>query len=190
VESIYRLIFYVFVMLAGRFFSQRQRHTDRSLVFQSQAIAKDWTALLTALSTAVAIALPVLEASLRGNNITNVWAAMAGIAMILAGWGVAYLANRAIGASWSATIDKTQEQRLATSGMYSVVRHPLYLSGLCILAGTNIYFGSSWAWLGALAALIIISVRVPIEERLLLERFGQEYIDYQKRTKAILPWIF
>lgn len=75
-----------------------------------------------------------------------------------------------------------------TTGVYSVVRHPLYLSGILVLTGTNIYFESSWAWLGALPALALL-IHVPIEERRLVERFGQEYIAYKKRTKAILPWI-
>jgi hypothetical protein len=52
--------------------------------------------------------------------------------------------------------------------------------GLFILIGTNIYFVSSWAWISLLLALVVILIRVPIEERYLVERFGQEYIAYQK----------
>jgi protein-S-isoprenylcysteine O-methyltransferase Ste14 len=73
--------------------------------------------------------------------------------------------------------------------VYSTIRHPLYLSGLLILVGTNIYFASSWGWVGVLPALIVILIRVPLEERYLVDRFGQEYIAYQKRSKVILPWI-
>jgi len=185
----YALVAYVIVMLVGRFISQRQRKTKRSLLSQSQTITKDWTALLIALSAAVAIALPILEATLRETTILNMYTTLTGLAIILLGWGVAYIANHAIRESWSSTIDKTEEQNLITAGVYSLIRHPLYLSGLLILAGTNIYFGSSWAWFGVLLALIVILIRVPIEERQLVGRFCQEYMAYQKRTKAILPWI-
>jgi protein-S-isoprenylcysteine O-methyltransferase Ste14 len=185
----YSLAVYVIVMLIGRFISQRQRKSKHSLLSQSRAITKDWTASFVALSAAVAIALPVLEATMRETTISNVYTSLVGLAIIIVGWGVDYVANRTIGESWSPTIDKTKEQDLVTSGVYAVIRHPLYLSGLLILAGTNIYFGSSWSWFGALLALIVILIRVPIEERRLVERFGQEYIAYQKRTKAILPWI-
>ncbi len=185
----YSLAVYVIVMLIGRFISQRQRKAKRSLLFQSRAITKDWTALLAALSAAVAIALPIVEATLRETTVSNMYITLAGLAVVLVGWSMAYAANRTIGESWSPTVDKTEEQNLVISGVYSVVRHPLYLSGLLVLAGTNIYFESSWAWIGALLALIVILIRVPIEERLLVERFGQKYIAYKKRTKAILPWI-
>lgn len=180
---------YVLVMLAGRLLSLRQRKTKRSLAMQSQTIAGDWTALLVALSAAMAIALPVLEAALRQTATVNISAALAGLAIILVGWGVAYVANRAIGDSWSPVVGKTQEQHLVTSGVYSAIRHPLYLSGLLIVAGSNIYFASTWAWLGALIVLIAIFIRLPIEEQRLVERFGQAYIDYQKQTRAIFPWI-
>jgi protein-S-isoprenylcysteine O-methyltransferase Ste14 len=185
----YSLAAYIVVTLTGRFISQRQRKAKRSLLSQGRAVAKDPTALLTALSAAVAIAIPIIEATLRETTISNVYTILAGLAVVLLGWGVAYVANRAISESWSPTIDKTKEQNLVASGVYSVVRHPLYLSGILVLTGTNIYFESSWAWLGALPALIALLVRVPIEERRLVERFGQEYIAYKKRTRAILPWI-
>jgi protein-S-isoprenylcysteine O-methyltransferase Ste14 len=185
----YELIAYVVVMLTCRLISQRQRKTTPSLLSQSQAIARDWTALLATLSAAAGIALPIIETTLRETTVVNLCMILAGLAFILTGWGVAYAANSAIGESWSPSIDKTTEQRLITSGVYALVRHPLYLSGLLILAGTNVYFRSSWAWLGALLALVVTLIRVPIEERRLVERFDQQYIAYQRQTKAILPWI-
>jgi len=185
----YTLAAYVIVMLIGRFISQSQRNTKHSLIFQSRAITKDWTALLTALSAALAIGLPIFEATLRENSYLEYLHVLAGLVIILMGYGVAYAANRAIGKNWSPIIDKTKEQNLVTTGMYSIIRHPLYLSSLLILAGSNIYFKSSWAWVGTLLALIVILIRLPIEERRLVERFGQEYIAYQNRTRAILPWI-
>ncbi|HHX51439.1 MAG TPA: isoprenylcysteine carboxylmethyltransferase family protein, partial [Clostridia bacterium] len=87
-------------------------------------------------------------------------------------------------------IEKREDQKLITSGIYGMVRHPLYLSGLLILAGTNIYFGSKWAWVGTVAAMVIILVRIPLEEKKLIKRFSQEYISYRRHTKRILPWIF
>ncbi|MDD2218381.1 MAG: hypothetical protein PHX63_08145 [Eubacteriales bacterium] len=38
--------------------------------------------------------------------------------------------------------------------------------------------------------LVGILYRISIEEKKLIERFGEEYIDYRRQTKAILPWIF
>ncbi len=185
----YELTAFVIVMLTCRFISQRQRKIKPSLLSQSRAITRDWTALLVALSAAVAIALPIIETTLRETTVVNMCTILSGLAFILTGWGVAYAANSAIGESWSPAINKTKEQKLVTSGVYAFIRHPLYLSGILILAGTNIYFRSSWAWFGTLLALVVTLIRVSIEERQLVERFGQQYIAYQRQTEAILPWI-
>ena len=186
---VWLLVIYVIVVLIGRAIAQTQRRPKRSLLSHRRAIITDWTVFPIALAAAVATALPVLEATLRETVVWNVYAAFGGLAVIAAGWGVAYAANRVIGENWSPTIDKTEEQNLVTSDVYSVVRHPLYLSGLLVLIGTNIYFASTWAWAGTALVLIAMLIRVPVEERRLVERFGEEYRAYRKRTKAILPWI-
>ena len=189
IERTYALVGYVVVMLAGRLVAHRQRRTRGSVLAQSRAAVRDWTALLTAFSTAIAIALPVLEAALGETAVSNTYMILAGLMIIAAGWGVAYVANRAIGENWSPTIDKDEGQKLITSGVYSLIRHPLYLSGLLVVVGTNVYFESSWAWLGALAASVAVLLRLPLEERRLVERFGKAYTVYQKRTRAVLPWL-
>jgi protein-S-isoprenylcysteine O-methyltransferase Ste14 len=113
-----------------------------------------------------------------------------GLMMIIFGALCGYLANREIAENWSPIIEKSPTQRLITSGIYGVVRHPLYSSGLLILAGTNTYFGSQWSWLGTIIVLAGILCRIPLEEKKLIDRFGLEYITYRQQTKAILPWIF
>ncbi len=188
--QIYPIAIYVVVTIVGRFISQGQRKPRHSLQLQSREILKDWTAILVALSAAIAIAWPVLEAALREDVKVSVYTRVGGLLAMVVGWGVAYAGNRTIAASWSPTIAKDKAQELVTSGIYATVRHPLYLSGLLILVGTNVYFGSRWAWLGAAVGFISIVIRIPIEERQLVQRFGQEYVDYQKRTQALVPWIW
>lgn len=176
-------------MLIGRFVSQGQRKRRKSITPQGCAIITDWTAVFTALSAALAIALPLLEYVLRKTFVLPLISILSGLAVIFIGYGIAYFANREIRENWSATIDKTQEQELVTSGIYARIRHPLYLSGILILVGSNIYFTSSWAWVSVLLISIVISIRIPLEEKRLVDRFGKEYNAYQMRSKRILPWI-
>jgi protein-S-isoprenylcysteine O-methyltransferase Ste14 len=179
---------YVAILLIGRFVSQSQRKAGR-LPAQARSILKDPTAIFMALSAVVAITLPLVEVSLRETVSLGLFSVIIGVAFLVLGWGVAYSANRVIAENWSPAIAKTGEQDLVTSGVYSVVRHPLYFSGLLILLGTNIYFESTWAWLGVLLTFVITVYRIPLEERRLEERFGQEFIDYKRRTKAFIPWL-
>lgn len=184
-------IIYIIVILAGRFISQSQRKNRSSISSQWRRIVCDPTALAVAILAAVAIGMPIVEFSILKSTVFSLNVAMLiGLILIITGSGCAYFANKEIGANWSPIIEKTQKQRLVTSGIYGIVRHPLYLSGLLILAGTNIYFGSKWAWAGTIIVLVGILCRIPFEEKQLIKRFGQEYIIYKQQTKAILPWIF
>jgi protein-S-isoprenylcysteine O-methyltransferase Ste14 len=155
-----------------------------------KSIVKDVTAIISALATAISMGLALLEVALREDAILQITLMIIGIVFLIIGWVVAYFANREIGANWSPIIQKTKRQELVRSNIYSFVRHPLYLSGFCILIGTNLYFSSKWAWMGAVIVIIITLIRIPIEEKKLIERFGDDYITYIKKTKAIIPWIF
>lgn len=179
---------YIIIMVGGRLISQRQRRTGQRQLFGVRAAVRDRTALLAAFFTAASIALPVIEATQKKDPLFNATALLIGAAFICAGWGAAYFANGEIGENWSPAVEKTEKQKLVVSGAYSIVRHPLYASGLLIIVGSNIYFMSTWAWGGLILCLSAILIRLPVEERLLEERFGQDYIAYKKRTKAIVPW--
>jgi len=80
-----------------------------------------------------------------------------------------------------------KEHILVTSGPYRWVRHPLYTVGSSMF----IAFGmtaDNWfiAALGVLA-FIAMAVRTPKEEANLIEKFGDEYRDYMKRTGRYFP---
>jgi protein-S-isoprenylcysteine O-methyltransferase Ste14 len=77
---------------------------------------------------------------------------------------------------------------LVTNGIYGRIRHPIYTS--LVLWGAaqpfllqNILAG----WGGALAVALIWLVRVPAEEKMMRERFGEEYVRYMNRTGRAIP---
>lgn len=93
-----------------------------------------------------------------------------------------------LGANVSETVLVKEEHRLVETGPYRWVRHPLYASGILLVAALGL-IASSWALL-ALAPLFALLVRlviVPCEERQLVERFGRRYEAYRRRTGALLP---
>jgi len=183
------LLAFVGFMLLGRFVAQRKRRAPGSSIARGRVAVGDWTAVVVAVATGVAVALPVVEGVVRSGPITTILSAALGALVILGGWGVAYLANDEIGRNWSPAIDKSDDQLLITSGVYSLVRHPLYLAGLIVIAGGDIYFRATWGWAGLMLATGAVVFRIPREERRLLERFGEEYATYRGRTKALVPWI-
>jgi protein-S-isoprenylcysteine O-methyltransferase Ste14 len=77
---------------------------------------------------------------------------------------------------------------LNTTGLYSVVRHPLYLANGAILAGFLLATGSPWFFLaGALAGCLYYERIIFTEEEFLLRRFGASYRTWADATPALVP---
>lgn len=88
---------------------------------------------------------------------------------------------------WSAQLQLTQGHHLVTSGPYARIRHPLYagMIGWCIALAL---LTANWIFL----AICVLSVamllrRVPREEQMMLEAFGDEYKAYMQRTGRYFP---
>lgn len=80
------------------------------------------------------------------------------------------------------------EGRLATGGIYAVVRHPLYAGWIWgIVPGLALLWGRPLILAAPVVALVFYRLLVPHEEAHLLERFGQAYHDYRRRVGGILP---
>ena len=80
--------------------------------------------------------------------------------------------------------------RLVREGVFSVVRHPTYLSHTMMLAG--MFLLTSVAAVGIVALLdftVINAFVVPLEERELFARFGTDYVEYRKKVPRYFPRI-
>lgn len=77
---------------------------------------------------------------------------------------------------------------LNTTGLYSIVRHPLYLANAVIFAGFLLATGSFWFVLaGALAFAMYYERIAYAEEEFLLQRFGARYLAWASVTPAFVP---
>ena len=88
---------------------------------------------------------------------------------------------------WSAQLQLKKGHHLVTSGPYAYVRHPLYL-GMIGWAASVSLLTANWIFI-AVCALSIVGVvgRVPKEEQMMIEAFGDEYIAYMQRTGRFFP---
>ena len=97
-------------------------------------------------------------------------------------------AQTALGPNWSCTVETSEEHVLVTGGVYAHMRHPLYASLVLWAAAQPLLLQNLLAgFAGAMAALLIWLIRVPREERMMLERFGDRYRQYMARTGRLLP---
>ncbi|MCI0403703.1 MAG: isoprenylcysteine carboxylmethyltransferase family protein [Acidobacteria bacterium] len=83
-----------------------------------------------------------------------------------------------------------QGDQLVQTGLYSVIRHPLYLGGALAWLGLVMVF-RSWLVIPFLAiAVVFMRVRIGQEEKLLAEQFGAEFEAYRRRTWRLIPYVY
>lgn len=98
-----------------------------------------------------------------------------------------YWIGKALAGNFSDTLQIQEKQTLITSGPYRRVRHPVYASALYFL-GALVLVSDNFLFLILLILLIPgIYRRMKKEERMMIEKFGEEYLEYMKRTGRVFP---
>jgi len=115
------------------------------------------------------------------------WVRLAGGALGLVADLLAYWVFSHLGNNVPPTVTTRREHELVTTGPYRWVRHPLYSVGFLSYLSFALLAANWYVALLALSTLIIISIRVPKEERALIARNGDAYREYASRTGRFLP---
>ena len=114
-----------------------------------------------------------------------------GTTVIAAGVILRRSAARSLGSSFAVRLGTRGDQRLVDSGPYRWIRHPNYAGLLLVAIGTALGLASPSALATTIGLwLPIVVVRIRREERMLDERFGRAYGNYQERTWRLLPGLY
>ena len=119
----------------------------------------------------------------------ELWIVWLGFFLTIAGLAFACWARVILGRNWSGVVQLKKDHELIVRGPYSIVRHPIYTGLLLAFLGTALAIG---AWRGLIAtAIVAVSFwrKLRLEERWLCELFGEQYADYMRRVKALVPWV-
>jgi protein-S-isoprenylcysteine O-methyltransferase Ste14 len=99
-------------------------------------------------------------------------------------------ATRHLGKQWRFEAALSADHELVKSGAYAWIRHPIYASMIGMLLATG--FADTWWPLfvaGFVLFVIGIEIRVHAEDRLLEQRFQNEFVEYRSRVKAYIPFV-
>lgn len=119
----------------------------------------------------------------------ELWIVWLGFFLTIAGLAFTCWARVILGRNWSGVVQLKEDHELIVRGAYSIVRHPIYTGLLLAFLGTALAIG---AWRGLIAtAIVAVSFwrKLRLEERWLCELFGEQYADYMRRVKALVPWV-
>lgn len=115
------------------------------------------------------------------------WVRWMGVVPGLACVMLLYWALKNLGKNLTDTVVTRAAHTLVTTGPYRWVRHPFYVAVGLLVLSAFLLTASGFVGLAGVLALVLLVVRTPIEERKLMERFGDEYRLYLARTGRFWP---
>lgn len=114
-----------------------------------------------------------------------------GALLIIVGLIIRIIAILTLKQHFTYTVTKIEHHELIETGIYKYIRHPGYLGQIIIFIGIATSISN---WLSILLMMIPVLVgymnRIRVEERFMTENMGSKYIDYQKKTKRLIPGIY
>jgi protein-S-isoprenylcysteine O-methyltransferase Ste14 len=111
-----------------------------------------------------------------------------GVGIAIAGSALFIWTMHHIGRNITDTVVTREKHALVTSGPYHRVRHPFYVGATLLILGNGLGAANWFILAGGAMAVTLLVMRLRIEEQKLVERFGDEYRDYMKRTRRFVPW--
>jgi protein-S-isoprenylcysteine O-methyltransferase Ste14 len=191
------LLFLVLALLAGvgRMAVQRRRTGDTGFRFAAAARGtRQWWAnrISGAGSVVVGVAAPVAE--LLGLDPAPALSSptMRTAAAVLAAAGVlgTFAAQMAMGTAWRIGVDPTERTDLVTSGLFAIVRNPIFTAALITFIGLAFTTPNPVAFAGLAAVFTGIQMQVRlVEEPHLLAAHGPAYATYAARVGRFIPII-
>ena len=124
-----------------------------------------------------------------GWSYVPMWAVIVASAILLISYGF-YAEVMRENTYLSRTIEVQEGQRVVDTGLYGIVRHPMYAVTIWLFLSIPVVLGSLWSLLCFLPYIPVIIVRTINEEKV-LEKGLEGYSDYKKRVKyRLIPFIF
>jgi protein-S-isoprenylcysteine O-methyltransferase Ste14 len=118
------------------------------------------------------------------------WLFYPGLAVVLIGAGFTIWAELTLGRFLNWRVQVLPGHNIVDKGPYRLIRHPMYTGQIVSFIGLGLAV-QSWA---AILVVLVASgirygIRIRVEERLLVSKLGNSYVQYMKRTKRLIPFI-
>ncbi len=139
---------------------------------------------------AIQFALLVLLMAIPAGELYSVGPGLTVVTMVLVGVGivVGMIAGARLGGSLTPSPIPRASGQLATSGVYRLVRHPIYSALVLIGLGLAIRGASLWHGLVLAGLVVLLQLKARAEEAMLLKKF-QGYASYAARVGRFFPGV-
>jgi protein-S-isoprenylcysteine O-methyltransferase Ste14 len=150
-----------------------------------------WIFLWCVIGAGIAAGTAAQSVSSASIRMSTPWWLGISLLLLVSGLVIRLTAILTLGRFFSTRVAIQQDHRLVRRGLYRLVRHPSYTGLVLLFLGMALSFGN---WL-SFAVIVVpflsaLLYRIRVEESSLVETLGQEYIDYCKSTRCLLPGVF
>lgn len=183
------IVFYISMaawLLSEIIYKRKLRSEDNDKKKDNSTLNILWIVIILSVASAVSVSyifeLPITD---------KTWIFYIGEAFVLLGIVFRLIIIRSLGKYFTVDVAIRENHRIKKEGFYKYLRHPSYAFSLLTFLGLGLFLNN---WLSLVLALIppflAFNYRMKVEERALIEEFGDEYIQYQRNTKRILPFLY
>jgi protein-S-isoprenylcysteine O-methyltransferase Ste14 len=151
-----------------------------------------WNMILIGSATGIGLWVPII-ADVLGPGVLpiSIPLALGALALMVLGVGVRVWAAVTLGSYYTTTLTMTEGQKVVTAGPYGWVRHPGYLGEILIWTGFGVLSSNLIAvvWLPVMFVAVLL-YRISSEEKMLVKELGDDYVQYQQRTRRLVPLVY
>ncbi|MFX1417772.1 MAG: methyltransferase family protein [Promethearchaeota archaeon] len=117
--------------------------------------------------------------------------AFIGIIFLVIGGIIMIISRIQLGKYGTPVVHTGEGHKLVTKGLYKIVRHPMYFGAIFMMLGPYLAFRSIILLIGmTILYFFLLKIRIQFEEETLIGTFGEEYTNYKRRTKKLIPFIY
>lgn len=114
-----------------------------------------------------------------------------GMGLIISGMLFRFIAVYMLGRYFTVNVTIRTDHKIVQQGLYKYLRHPSYLGSLLSFFANGIALNNWISWIiSFVPVLLTFMYRMKIEEALLTENFGEDYINYKKKTWRLIPFVY
>ena len=115
---------------------------------------------------------------------------ISGIIIFLSALTFRVYAATTLNKSYSYTLEIREGHQLVTSGLYKYIRHPIYTGVILGAFSIPIYSSSLRGFVVTMLVIPLFMYRIGNEEKMLIEKYGEKYEEYQEHTWKLFPYIY
>ncbi len=113
------------------------------------------------------------------------------LVVMVFGLGLRIWAAVTLGRYYTRTLMITEDHKVVSTGPYARVRHPAYLGVLLLWAGFGVLSSNLiTVFLFPIMFVVVYLYRISVEERMLVKELGDDYIQYQRKTRKLIPYLY